>query len=171
MPSTLYKFEENSSAKTTITINNKPVDYTIENGYAVLSKTWKKGDVIAVNLPMEVRKVVADPHVADDIGKVALQRGPLIYCAEWADNDGMATDFILPEKTQFSTEFRKDLLNGVTVMKSEAIAVVIDGSGLNVTTVPRAFTAIPYYAWAHRGKGEMMIWFPKKVTNVDLISR
>ena len=62
-----------------------------------MSKTWKKGDVIAVNLPMEVRKVVADPHVADDIGKVALQRGPLIYCAEWADNNGMATNFILPE--------------------------------------------------------------------------
>ncbi|HEY5917223.1 MAG TPA: glycoside hydrolase family 127 protein [Chryseolinea sp.] len=171
MPSSLYKFEENSSAKATITINGKPVDYKIENGYAVLSKTWKKGDVIAVNLPMEVRKVVADPHVSDDIGKVALQRGPLIYCAEWADNNGMATDFILPEKMQFSTEFRKDLLNGVTVMKSEAIAVVIDGSGLNVTTVNRPFTAIPYYAWAHRGKGEMMIWFPKKVTNIDLISR
>ena len=56
-------------------------------------------------------------------------------------------------------------------MKSEAIAVVIDDTGLNVTTVQRPFTAIPYYAWAHRGKGEMMIWFPKKVTNVDLISR
>jgi len=120
---------------------------------------------------MEVCKVVADPHVADDLGKVALQRGPLIYCAEWPDNNGVATDFILPENTQFSTEFRKDLLNGVTVMKSEAIAVVIDGTGLNVTTVPRPFTAIPYYAWAHRGKGEMMIWFPKKVTNIDLISR
>jgi len=171
MPSSLYKFETNSAAKTTITINGKPVDYKIENGYAVLNKTWKKGDVIAVNLPMEVRKVVADPQVADDLGKVALQRGPLIYCAEWADNNGMATDFILPENTQFSTEFRKDLLNGVTVMKSEAIAVVIDDTGLNVTTVPRPFTAIPYYAWAHRGKGEMMIWFPKKVTNVDLISR
>ena len=91
--------------------------------------------LLQVNLPMEVRKVVADPHVADDIGKVALQRGPLIYCAEWADNNGMATDFILPENMQFSTEFRKDLLNGVTVMKSEAIAVVIDDSGLNVTTV------------------------------------
>jgi uncharacterized protein len=171
MPSSLYKFEANSSAKTTITINGKLVDYKIENGYAVLNKTWKKGDVVAVNLPMEVRKVVADPHVADDLGKVALQRGPLIYCAEWADNNGMASDFILPENTQFSTEFRKDLLNGVTVMKSEAIAVVIDNTGLNVTTVPRPFTAIPYYAWAHRGKGEMMIWFPKKVTNIDLISR
>jgi DUF1680 family protein len=171
MPSSLYKFETTSAVKTTITINGKPVDYKIENGYAVLSKTWKKGDVVAVNLPMEVRKVVADPHVADDLGKVALQRGPLIYCAEWADNNGMATDFILPDNVQFFTEFRKDLLNGVTIMKSEAIAVVIDDTGLKVTTVPRPFTAIPYYAWAHRGKGEMMVWFPKKVTNVDLISR
>ncbi|HZB14731.1 MAG TPA: glycoside hydrolase family 127 protein [Chryseolinea sp.] len=171
MPSSLYTFENNSSEKVTVTINGKPAEYKIENGYAVLSKTWKKGDVITVNLPMEVRKVVADPRVADDLGKVALQRGPLIYCAEWADNNGTATNFILPENMQFSTEFRKDLLNGVTVMKSEAIAVVIDDRGLNVTTVPRPFTAIPYYAWAHRGKGEMMIWFPKKVTNIDLISR
>ena len=115
MPSVLYKFQTNSAAKTTITINGKPVDYKIENGYAVLNKTWKKDDVIEVNLPMEVRKVVADPQVEDDIGKVALQSGPLIYCAEWADNNGMATDFILPENSQFSTEFRKDLLNGVTV--------------------------------------------------------
>jgi uncharacterized protein len=171
MPSSLYTFEGNSSEKTTITINGKPVDYRIENGYAVLTKTWKKGDAIAVNLPMEVRKVVADARVADDLGKVALQRGPLIYCAEWPDNNGLATNFILPDNMQFSTEFRKDLLNGVTIMKSEAIAVVIDDTGRKVTTVPKPFTAIPYYAWAHRGKGEMMIWFPKKVTNIDLISR
>jgi DUF1680 family protein len=137
----------------------------------VLSKTWKKGDVITVNLPMEVRRVVADSRVADDIGKVALQRGPLMYCAEWPDNNGTATNFILPKNMKFSTEFKKDLLNGVTVMKSDAIAVVIDEAGLGVKTVPKSFTAIPYYAWAHRGKGEMMVWFPEKVTNIDLISR
>lgn len=171
MPSTLYTFEENSSQKATISINKKPFAYSIENGYAVLNRTWRKGDVIEVNLPMEVRRVVANPQVQDDLGKVALQRGPLIYCAEWPDNNGKATNFILPQKIQFSTEYRKDLLNGVTVLKSEAIAVVIDDAGQKVTTVQQPFTAIPYYAWAHRGKGEMMIWFPEKITNLDLISR
>lgn len=171
MPSTLYTFEENSLQKATISINKKPIVYNIENGYAVLNRTWRKGDVIEVNLPMEVRRVVANRHVQDDLGKVALQRGPLIYCAEWPDNNGRATNFILPRKIQFSTEYKKDLLNGVTVLKSEAMAVVIDDSGQKVTTVQQPFTAIPYYAWAHRGKGEMMIWFPEKITNLDLISR
>ncbi len=171
MPSSLYKFEKASAANTSITINGKSVDYKIEKGYAVLTRTWKKGDVISVDLPMEVRKVVADPHVADDQGKVALQRGPLIYCAEWPDNNGMATNFILPASTDFLTEFRKDLLNGVTVLKTDAVAVEIDDSGTNISTAKKPFTAIPYYAWAHRGKGEMMIWFPEKITNVELISR
>jgi DUF1680 family protein len=136
-----------------------------------LSKTWKKGDVVEVNLPMEVRKVVANSKVQDDIGKVALQRGPLIFCAEWPDNGGTATNFILPENTKFTSEFRKDLLNGVTVLKTNALAVEVDASGHKVTTVQKPLMAIPYYAWAHRGKGEMMIWFPEKITNVDLISR
>lgn len=171
MPSDLYAFADSSPQKVSITINKKPVDFKIERGYAVLNKAWKKGDVVEVNLPMDVRKVVANSKVQDDIGKVALQRGPLIFCAEWPDNDGTATNFILPENTKFTSEFRKDLLNGVTVLKTDAIAVEVDESGHKVTTVQKPLTAIPYYAWAHRGKGEMMIWFPEKITNVDLISR
>jgi uncharacterized protein len=171
MPSDLYTFKEPSSQRAVIKINGKPVDYAVEKGYAVLNKTWKKGDAIEVNLPMEVRKVVANAQVKDDIGKIALQRGPLIYCAEWPDNNGRAANFILPANTTFSSEFKNDLLNGVTVLKSEATAVVIEDNGMKVSTVQRPFTAIPYYAWAHRGKGEMMIWFPEKLTNIDLIAK
>jgi DUF1680 family protein len=171
MPTDLYAFQTQSPQKATIKINNKPVDYKIENGYAVLNRTWKKGDVVEVDLPMEVRKVIANAQVKDDIGKVALQRGPLMYCAEWPDNNGKASNFILPANTQFSTEFKSDLLNGVAVLKTEATAVVIEENGLKVSTVQRPFTAIPYYAWAHRGKGEMMLWFPEKLTNLDLIAK
>jgi hypothetical protein len=171
MPSDLYAFAEPSSQKVSITINKKTVDFKIEKGYAILNKTWKKGDVVEVNLPMDVRKVVANSKVQDDIGKVALQRGPLIFCAEWPDNGGAATNFVLPANTKFTSEFREDLLNGVTVLKTDAIAVEVDESGQKVTTVQKPLTVIPYYAWAHRGKGEMMIWFPEKITNVDLISR
>jgi DUF1680 family protein len=171
MPSDLYTFKEPSSQKAVIKINGKAVDYAVEKGYAVLNKTWKKGDVVEVDLPMEVRKVVANNQVKDDIGKIALQRGPLIYCAEWPDNNGRAANFILPANTTFSSEFKNDLLNGVTVLKSEATAVVIEDNGMKVSTVQRPFTAIPYYAWAHRGKGEMMIWFPEKLTNIDLIAK
>jgi DUF1680 family protein len=171
MPSSLYQFAENSTKKAEIKLNNKPVDYKIENGYAVLKKNWRKGDVVEVSLPMEVRKVVANPQVTDNLGKVALQRGPLVYCAEWPDNNGKASNFILPANIQFSTEFKKDLLRGVTVLKADAIAVLVDDGGMKVSTVQQPLMAIPYYAWAHRGKGEMMVWFPQKVTNIDLISR
>ena len=171
MPSSLYQFAKNSTKTVEIKLNNKSVDYKIENGYAVLKKNWRKGDGVEVSLPMEVRKVVANPQVIDDLGKVALQRGPLVYCAEWPDNNGKASNFILPANIQFSTEFKKDLLSGVTVLKADAIAVLVDEGGMKVSTMQQPFMAIPYYAWAHRGKGEMMVWFPQKLTNVDLISR
>ena len=169
MPSDLYTFQSTSDKRVSITINGKAVDYTVANGYAVLTMTWKKGDIVVVNLPMEVRRVVANKNVKDDIGKVSLQRGPLMYCAEWPDNNGKTSNIILPKDAQFSTEFRSDLLQGVTVIKSETPVVIIFGN--TVSTVKQKFTAIPYYAWAHRGKGEMGLWFPEEVKNIDIISK
>jgi len=169
MPSDLYKFESLSDKKVSITVNGKSIEYTRVNGYAVLSRTWKKGDVVTVNLPMEVRRVVANTKVSDDIGKVALQRGPLIYCAEWPDNNGKTSNILLPKDALFSTEFKNDLLHGVTVIKSEIPAILISGN--SVTTAKQNFTAIPYYAWAHRGKGEMEVWFPEEVKNIDILSK
>jgi DUF1680 family protein len=171
MPSDLYKFATASEKKVEIKINGQPVEYTVNNGYAVLNRTWKKGDVVEVNLPMEVRRVLAKEDVKDDIGKVALQRGPIIYCAEWPDNNGKAANIIIPENAAFATEFKPDLLNGVIVLKSSVPAVVVNSDGRTVSTATKEFTAIPYYAWAHRGKGEMMIWFPTKVKDVDLIAK
>ena len=171
IPSDLYKFEKASDKKIEIKINGQPVEYTMQNGYAVLNKTWKKGDAVEVNLPMEVRRVVANENVKDDIGKVALQRGPIIYCAEWPDNNGKAANIIIPGNATFTTEYKPDLLNGVVIVKSNVPEVVVSNDGSSVSTENRSFTAIPYYAWAHRGKGEMMIWFPTKVKDVDLIAK
>ena len=93
--------------KVEIKINGQPVEYTMQNGYAVLNRTWKKGDVVEVNLPMEVRRVVANENVKDDIGKVALQRGPIIYCAEWVDNNGKASNhYYSCTMHTFTTEFK-----------------------------------------------------------------
>src|SRR5450432_1983286 len=88
MPSDLYKFKNNSDAKIVIAINGQPVTYTIQNGYAVLNRPWKKNDVVEMKLPMNVQRIVANAKVKSDIGRVALQRGPLVYCAEWLDNNG-----------------------------------------------------------------------------------
>jgi DUF1680 family protein len=150
IPSDLYKFQNNDNQQATITVNGKPVNYKITNGYASINRTWKKNDVIKVNLPMPVRKVIANQNLKDDVGKVALQRGPLMYCAEWADNYGHTSDIVVPDNIKFTTSYRADLLNGLTVIK-----------GRENSTGP-AITAIPYYAWANRGKGEMQVWFPEK---------
>ncbi len=171
IPSDLYRFSNDLASKVEIKINGQPVDYQLRNGYAVLSRTWKKADMVEVNLPMEVRRVVANEKLKDDAGKVALQRGPVIYCAEWVDNNGKASNIIIPTDAKLTTEFKPDLLNGVLVIKSQVPAVMINKEGNSIETVNSTMTAIPYYAWAHRGKGEMMVWFPTKVSDVDLITQ
>jgi DUF1680 family protein len=169
IPSDLYSFAKNSSSPVVIKINNQVIQYNLQNGYAVLARKWKKGDLVEVNLPMEVREVVANKNIKDDIGKTALQRGPLIYCAEWPDNFGKTSNIILPRETVFRSVYDPGLLNGVMTIKTEVPAVKIIQEN-NITTASQQFTAIPYYSWAHRGKGEMMIWFPSKVKNIDLIA-
>jgi DUF1680 family protein len=169
VPSDLYKFESTSSSKPVVKVNGQPVEYTVQNGYAVIARIWKKNDMVNVDLSMEVRRIVANKNLKDDIGKVALQRGPLVYCAEWTDNNGKTSNIVMPASTTFTNEFRPDLLNGVMVLKAQVPAVVINDE--NVSTIKQSFTAIPYYSWANRGKGEMMIWFPEKVRNVDLLAK
>ncbi len=110
--------------------------------------------MIALDLPMPVRRVLADDRVADDRGKVALERGPLVYCAEAADNGGTALDITVPDGVSFAVERRKDLLGGVDVLRA-AVVSTRDGR-------PRQLTAIPYYAWSNRGPGEMAVWFARK---------
>ncbi|MGC4099722.1 glycoside hydrolase family 127 protein [Ferruginibacter sp.] len=170
IPSDLYKFNNNSDAKPTIKVNGQNVEYTIQNGYAVIKGNWKKNDVIELNLPMEVRKVVANEKIGNDIGKVALQRGPLMYCAEWADNNGKTSNIIIPASTDFTTEFKPAVLNGIMTLKAEVPAVVINGNE-SIATQKQRFTAIPYYSWANRGKGEMTVWFPTQVKDIELLTK
>lgn len=170
MPTDLYSFASLSDNKVTINVNGLPVDYKIEKGYAIIKRTWKKNDVVVVNLPMEVRTVVANENIKADIGKVAIQRGPLIYCAEWVDNNGKTSNLIVPSNTKFDTEFKPGLLNGVMILKAEVPAVKISTNGDAISTSRQLFTAIPYYSWAHRGKGEMTVWFPAKIKDVELFA-
>ena len=136
----------------------------------ILNRTWKKNDIVKVNLPMEVRRVIANKKVKNDQGKVALQRGPIIYCAEWVDNNGRASNLLVPADTKFTAEYKPDLLNGIEILKATVPAVVISADEKSVQTNNQQFTAIPYYAWANRGKGEMMIWFPERIKDVQLVS-
>ena len=168
IPSDLYKFNAATGKKIEIRINGKPAVYSMEKGYAVLSKTWKKGDVVEMDLPMDIRRVVANDKVGDDKGKVALQRGPIMYCAEWPDNKGMVSNIVLPDNVSLTSEYKPDLLNGVTILKGEVSAIHVN-SDTDVSTGRQPFIAIPYYAWAHRGKGEMIVWFPTKVKGLEIV--
>ncbi len=168
IPSTLYHFDSNSSTPVSIKLNGQPVQYDMQNGYAVIRRTWKKNDKVEIILPMEVRTVKANEKVNEDLGKVALQRGPVMYCAEWVDNNGKTSNLILPSGTSFSSEYKPDLLNGVMVLSAEVPAVIVNGN--NVSTINQSFTAIPYFGWANRGKGEMNVWFPREVKEVELLT-
>ena len=170
VPSDLYSFTDQSNQKTIIKVNGQPLAYTIEHGYAVINRSWKKGDKIEMLLPMEVRTVSANEKLTDDIGKVALQRGPLMYCAEWVDNHGKAANLMIPNNTKFTTQFQPALLHGVTVLTAEVPAVIV-ANGNSISTVKQKLTAIPYYSWANRGQGEMMVWFPTQVKDIELIAK
>ena len=93
-----------------------------------------------------------------------------MYCAEWVDNNGKASNIVMPANTEFQAEYNPDLLNGIETLHAEVPAVIIKNNGESITTQKQKFTAIPYYAWANRGKGEMMLWFPEKVRDIELVS-
>jgi DUF1680 family protein len=114
----------------------------MSEGFAVMRRRWQSGDVVELHLPLPVRRVVSHEKVAANAGRVALERGPLVYCVEEVDNGGSVSQLILPDEAQLQAEFQPDLLHGLTVIHD----------------AERSFLAIPYYAWSHRGEGEMAVW-------------
>ncbi|QOY86391.1 glycoside hydrolase family 127 protein [Paludibaculum fermentans] len=160
VPSDLYRFAEPSAPAASIKVNGQPVPMKLVSGYVALDRTWRAGDVIELNLPMPIRRVLANDQVAADRGRVALQRGPLVYTAEWPDNpEGRVRNLVLPVHASLAAEFKPELLGGVTVIRSTAQALAYDAQG-RVTRKSQPFTAIPYFAWANRGKGQMTVWLP-----------
>lgn len=165
IPSSLYRFESSSSAPVRLDVDGSPVPLRIDKGYVTLSREWKNGDTIELNLPMPVRRVVANDEVAADRGRVAIQRGPIVYTAEWPDNPGhKVRDLMLPDDRKLTAVFEPALLSGVEVVKGSAVALSYDAAG-NVVRRDQEFTAIPYYSWANRGKGEMLVWIPDRMSS------
>jgi len=159
-PSDLYRFLDRVEQPAALKVNGKLVPIKLEKGYASLRRDWKRGDVIELTLPMPVRRVAADENVGADRGRVALQRGPLVYCAEWPDNPaGHVRNLVLPDNARLTAEFEPGVLKGITVIKGRALGLAYDAQG-NVTKAEQDFAAIPYYAWANRGRGQMVVWIP-----------
>ena len=152
LPGDLYYYLDEDPGDVTLTVNGEPVDLNMKNGFAVIERQWTQGDVVELNLPMQVRVVAADGNVKEVENKVALMRGPLVYCAEEVDNGRSVLDMRIPDESEFQAEYKSELLSGVTVLKG----IVLNKSGRK-----RKLTAIPYYAWAHRGNGKMAVWLPR----------
>jgi hypothetical protein len=153
IPSDLYEYPEESMDEVALRVNGQPIPLNVEDGFARIRRTWKEGDIIELDLPMPIRRVVANEKVLEDRGKVALERGPIVYCAEWVDNQGHVLNLLLPDNAPLKAEYRKDMLGGIVVVTGKALALSSDGK-----PVERDFVAIPYYAWSNRGQGEMAVW-------------
>ena len=121
VPSDLYRFADAASEAVTLRVNGQAVPVAPEKGYARIDRSWKAGDVVELSLPMPIRRVAADPRVDADEGRVALQRGPLVYAAEWPDNPGgHVRNLLLRDETPLTSEFRSDLLGGVQVVNGRS---------------------------------------------------
>ena len=153
LPSDLYEFLDKSVDKATLRVNNQPVPLNAEAGFVRIHRHWRDGDIVDLDLPMPIRRIVANENVAENKGKVALQRGPIVYCAEGADNNGQVLNLLLPDNAPLRAEYSEDLLNGVMVLVGKAQTVSNDGKSMF-----RDFVAIPYFAWSNRGEGEMAVW-------------
>jgi hypothetical protein len=163
--SDLYRFADKFTGQPSLKVNGKTVPIKLDKGYVALTRTWKAGDSIDLSLPMPIRRVAANEHVTADSGRVSIERGPVVYAAEWVDNPGgKVRNLMLPDNQPLHAEFKADLLKGVEVIKAKAVALSRDDKG-NLIRTPEEITAIPYYAWANRGAGQMMVWFPTAEAN------
>jgi hypothetical protein len=148
---------------------------TLHNGYATVRCEGKRGYTVELELPMPIERIQADPRVRANVGRVALQRGPIVYCLEGPDNETNVLECTLPRSAELKTEYRPDLLSGVMTISGQALTgVATPAEGWEQELYqpapaarPVDFTAIPYYAWDNRQPGEMVVWLPESLTLLD----
>lgn len=148
VPGDLYKYTDTSPENVVIKINGGEIKTVVHKGYVAIQRRWNKGDVISMSLPMTVRRVVANSKAESNKDLVALEYGPIVYCAETSDNKNLAS-LVLPHGAVLQAEYRPGLLNGVNV-----ITATVAGS--------QNIVAVPYYAWSNRGVGAMKVWLPAR---------
>jgi DUF1680 family protein len=163
VPSDLYQYNDKHEEPVTLKVNGKPVELDVKKSFARIEREWKPGDVVELVNPMPVRRVVANDQVEDDRGRVALERGPIVFCAEGVDNkDGRVLDLMVEDQTPLKAEYRKDLLNGIEVIRGKGRVVSRAEDGKPAAGEAVDLMAIPYYAWAHRGPSQMAVWLARK---------
>jgi hypothetical protein len=171
-PGTLYSYLNKATGEPLVLLlNGKAIEFEKENGYAVLKRVWKKGDLVQFITPMEVREIVSRPEVKQNAGRLALQYGPLVYCVEGADNEGSAWNFILPANASYEVQYEGRLLGGVNTIRFEGKVLSVSPDGQTIHTKNRSIKAIPYYTWNNRGAGEMQVWLPTRFDQLTITAR
>ncbi len=161
IPGDLYKYMNGDAKKVKILVNGKAQNYSTDKGYALIKRSWKKGDKVTIEFPMEVEKVLAHPNVTDDKGRFAFQRGPIVYCLEGPDNkDSIVQNIMVNDQNVFQAVYKNDFLNGVTILQGTGESTKRQLNSDQLIRTTQQVTAIPYYTWANRGNNEMMVWIP-----------
>ncbi len=146
IPGNLY-YTNDSCLPVTLQVNGKPIPLEVEKGYAIIKRSWKRGDMILLNLPMKPQRILANSNVKADAGRFAIQNGPIVYCLEGVDNkDRLVQNIVMDTSAVLQVQYFDQLLNGVNVISGMAISQKV--------------SAIPYYSWDNRGPGEMEVWIP-----------
>ena len=175
VPSDLYAFNDDIFSTYEVSVNGQKVEGELENGYLVINRNWKKGDVVRIHFDMPVRTVVANPRVSDDRGRIAVERGPLVYCAEWADNEGINPHhLLLARQPKFEVEASYGIQNtegdgktfNVTAITAQAQEASVTPEG-KLTAKDVRVKLIPYYAWNHRGAGKMDVWLARSLSGLE----
>ena len=159
VPSDLYTYVDGKHLGYTVTLNGKKVESELKDGYFVIDRKWKSGDKINVHFDMEPRLVKANGKVSQDKGRAEIERGPLVYCAEWPDNSCDVLSVLLNQEPQYTLGEKEIQGTTVKTITTDAQTLNFDDRG-RLNTKDERLVLIPYYAWAHRGNGNMTVWMP-----------
>ncbi len=164
VPSDLYTYSDGKRAGYTVMVNGKPAEGSITpDGYFTIGRNWKKGDKVQLHLDMEPRTVRANNKVEADRGRIAVERGPVVYCAEFPDNDFDVLSIFVNQKPQFTVTEKPDMLYGLVELSTDGQVLSYDDKG-RLQTRDVQLNLIPYYAWCHRGSGNMAVWLPQELS-------
>ena len=155
VPSDLYTYVDAAAETIIVKVNGVQVDYTMQDGYMTIDRTWQQGDVVTFTLPMPVQHVVANNAVAADQGLVAIERGPIVYCMEGVDNPDSFTALFAPDDAVATVS---DANIATYAFKGITLAGKMKSTG---TAADATLTLVPYYAWNNRGRGLMQVWMPR----------
>ena len=160
VPGKLYQYANAEPTAWTIKVNGKPVETKVEKGFAVIDRTWKRGDRVELNLPMPIRLNTCHPNVEANHDRVALTRGPFVFCAEGVDNGGVTERYFFKKLPKLAGSTVKTL----SIESGSFIQTTVPASALTATggTKSQPLVLTPYYAWNNRGPSSMTVWFPRK---------